>query len=58
MFLLHRAQIHRLFDNLIVICHFVPVDRLCEWPRGAVILHVIEQMQELIVIRSVARLSS
>ena len=50
MLFFHCIQIHRLFDNIVIVCDFVPVDWLGEWPRGLVVLHVVEQADELVVI--------
>lgn len=58
MLLLHGGEIHRFFDDLIIIGHLVPVDGLHEWPGGTVVLHVVQQVEELVVIRPVARLAS
>ena len=55
--LLHGAQVHRLLDHLVVIRHLVAVDRLRERPRRPVVLHIVEQVQELVVIRAVSRLA-
>ena len=55
--LLHRAQVHGLFNNLVVIGDFIPIDRLRERPRGAVVLHVVEQVEELVVVGAVAGLA-
>lgn len=54
--LLHRAQVHGFFDHFVVVGHFVTVDGLSERPRGPVVLHVVQQVQELVVVGSVARL--
>ena len=29
---LHRTQIHRLGDHVVVILHLIPIDRVCERP--------------------------
>jgi len=56
MLLLHRAEVHGLLDDLVIIRHLVPVDGLREGPRRAVVLHVVEQVQQLVVIGAVPRL--
>lgn len=54
---LHGAKIHRLGDDIVVIRHLVPIDRMRERPRGAVVLQVVEEVHELVVIGPVARLA-
>lgn len=54
---LHGAEIHRLGDDVVVIRHLIPVDRVRERPRGAVVLQIVEQVHELVVIGAVARLA-
>jgi hypothetical protein len=55
MLLLHRRKVHGLFNHVVVIEHLVLVDGLLERPCVAVVLHVVEEMEEGVVIRSVAR---
>ena len=56
MLLLHGPKVHGLLDDLVIVGHLVLVDGLIEGPRRRMILHVVEQMQELIVIWPVTRL--
>ena len=57
MLLLHGAQVHGLLDHLVVVGHLVAVDGLRERPGAAVVLHVREQVQELVVVGPVAGLA-
>lgn len=52
----HGGQVHGFFDDFVVVGHFVAVDRLREGPAGAVVLHVVQQVQQLVVVRPVPRL--
>lgn len=54
---LHGAEIHRLGDDVVVIRHLVPIDRMRERPRRAVVLQVVEEVHELVVVGPVARLA-
>jgi hypothetical protein len=53
--LLHRREIHGLFDDVVVVEYLVLVDWLLEGPRITVVLHVVEQMEEGVVVGAVAR---
>jgi len=54
---LHRAQVHGLLDHRVVILDFVFIDGLLERPRGAVVLHVVKEVEECVVVWTVARLA-
>ena len=45
MLLLHRRQVHRLRDDVVVVRHLVAVDRLGKWPGRAVVLKVVEEVE-------------
>lgn len=55
--LFHGGEVHRFFDHFVIIGYFVPVDGLHERPGRGMVLHIVEQVEELIVVGSVARLA-
>ena len=57
MFLLHGRQIHGLLDHFIVIRNLIAIDRLGKGPCGAVVLHIVQKMQQLVVVGPVAWLA-
>mmetsp|Transcript_12959 Transcript_12959/g.37613 ORF Transcript_12959/g.37613 Transcript_12959/m.37613 type:complete len:244 (+) Transcript_12959:361-1092(+) len=40
---LHRRQVHRVLDYLVVVGHLVLGHRLAEWPRVVITLHLLER---------------
>lgn len=54
---LHGREVHRLLDHLVVIRDVVSVDRVQEGPGRLVVLHVVEKVQELVVVRAVTWLA-
>lgn len=53
----HGAEIHGFLDDFVVVGDFVPVDGLHKGPGGAVVLHVVEEVEQLVVVGAVAGLS-
>ena len=56
MLLLHGPQVHGLLDDLVVVGHLVLVDGLVEGPRRRMVLHIVKEMEELVVVWPVTRL--
>lgn len=54
---LHGAEIHGFLDDFVVVGHFVAVDGLHKGPGGAVVLHVVEEVEQLVVVGAVTRLA-
>lgn len=57
VFFFHSAEVHRFFNDFVVIGDLVAVDWLRKGPGGGVVLYVIEKMQELVVVGSMAWLA-
>lgn len=55
---LHGAKIHRLLNHVIVVRNIIAINRYKERPCRVMILEVIEQVQQLVVVGSVAWLAS
>ena len=56
-FAFHGAEIHRFFDDFVVISNIVAVDRNEKGPSRVMVLEVVEEMEEVIVVGAVAGLS-
>lgn len=57
MLFLHGAEIHGFLDDFVVVGHFVAVDGLHKGPGGAVVLHVVEEVEQLVVVGAVTGLA-
>ena len=55
--LFHGREIHGLLDDVVVVVHLVCVDGLQKRPGIVVVLHVVEEVEKLVVVGSVARLA-
>ena len=54
MLLLHGSKVHGLLDDVVVIQDLVFVDGLLKGPGVAVVLHVVEEVEEGVVVGAVA----
>ena len=54
MLFFHGSKVHGLLDDVVVVEDLVFVDGLLEGPCVAVVLHVVEEVQEGVVVGSVA----
>lgn len=55
---LHGAKIHGLLNHVVIVRHVISINRDKERPCRVVVLEVIEQVEELVVVRSVTWLAS
>jgi len=53
MFFLHGSKVHGFLDHVVVIEDLILVDGLLEGPGVAVVLHVVEEVQEGVEVGSV-----
>ena len=53
MLFLHGGQVHGFFDDIVVVEHFVLVDRLLKGPGVGVVLQIVEEVEEGVVVWAV-----
>ena len=58
MLLFHGRQIHGLHDYLVVVWNLIAVDGLGKWPGCTMVLHIVQQVQQLVIVGPMAWLTS